>query len=403
LNFVIGSKNRDNDAHAFHQSAFSIIKTITTYAKMTACSPRRLVFIISALGLLYSSCCLEESTCDANGVCTTADPKNTIVEPSETRCFSNQNTFCGPDDMDHSTTTKTTSQHHGHSLYRNGGTAQAYKSNAPIGPFICDVADQSSSSLRVATWPFSRSSWKQAPQITLTVNLWKDCSSQISSSDDDADGNCCCQPWMQNATVEAWQARPDGTYSSLRSGVQEGDCRTRMHFVSSSVVLQTLAPGSTGSLGGLGPSGWDTAPYGPPVIHLLITSKNGGYAPILMDLPMLLDYNKKTLQPVRFRWSDWRGRAWAATATGAGKHVNNDGVNQEYAISSWVTDVAKKQVNVTVDVVLFKIKQDDGAGGGNYTKTSPQFCQSLLPIYPSSFFLEPITECAPSMLDFFAL
>jgi hypothetical protein len=364
----------------------------------------RLVFVL-ALGLLYSCCLGEENTCDVNGVCTAAEPSS--VERPESKCFSRDSTsFCPSNDID-SSTTKTIFGHH--SLYRNGGTAQAYKANAPISPFICDVDDLSSlsSSLLVATWPFHRSSWKQAPQITFTVNLWKDCSNSKSSSDDLENHNCCCQSLMQNATAEAWQARPDGTYSSLRSGVQEGDCRTRMHSnnqrgqggVVSSVVLKTLAPGSTGSLGGLGPNGWDTAPYGPPVIHLLITSN--GYAPMLIDLPMLFDY-KKTLQPVRFRWPDWRGKSWAATAIRSGKQ-NNDRRNQEYTISSWVADAANKKVNVTVDVVLFKLDEQEDSGGGRNDTKPPLFCQSLLPIFPSSFFLEPITECTPSLLDFFAL
>jgi hypothetical protein len=62
---------------------------------------------------------------------------------------------------------------------------------------------------------------------------------------------------QHNLTLEIWQARPDGTYSSLTG--DDYDCRARIVpnslDASSSVLIDTFAPGSTGCLGGLGPKG----------------------------------------------------------------------------------------------------------------------------------------------------
>jgi hypothetical protein len=185
--------------------------------------------------------------------------------------------------------------------------------------------------------------------------------------------------------VEVWQARPDGTYSSLRVGQQEGDCRASMSLSTdddddSFIVFETFAPGSTGSLGGLGPSKIEFTPFGPPVIHFLATASK--HAPTLIDFPVLLD--RKTLNARSFYWPDWRGQAW----------VKQSGKDPAYKITSWKGDQKNNQVEIELDIFLQV--QDDSTG-------SLAMCPSLIYGLPSSFFLEPITECAPSMLNFFAL
>jgi hypothetical protein len=297
-------------------------------------------------------------TCDENGVC-----KMDEIEQ------------CGlPETFCHSSRT---------SIYRNGGTAQAYKADTPSKSTVCDSEDYASSGYKVATWPYSRSSRGNAPRITLKTNLWS-CQDASKSA---AENSCCCKPMAQekgdaNAMVEVWQTRPDGTYSSLRKGQQDGDCRARLSLgdsTTSSLVFETVAPGSTGSLGGLGPSKFDFMPYGPPSIHFLVTSP--GHAATLIDVPVLLD--PKTLEPLSFRWSDWRGSAWT-------KYSEQ---NPPYKIVSWKGDAKNSLIEIELDIFL----------EASATNESPLLCRSWFHSSPSSFFLEPISECSTSMLDFFAL
>jgi hypothetical protein len=153
-------------------------------------------------------------------------------------------------------------------LYRHSGSAQAYKANVPIKSAVCNVESATNYYHKVASWPVSRRSSRAAAIMTLEVDLW---SCKTTESQDD----CCCQTLVLNetdtASVEVWQTRPDGTYASLRKNVDEGDCRAQasLEHGQSTALFETLAPGSTGILGGLGPSNWDFMPYGRPVIHIL--------------------------------------------------------------------------------------------------------------------------------------
>lgn len=302
-----------------------------------------------------------ESQCDANGVCEMPAPSADDAQCGLPKAF-----------CDKSSASKS-------SIYSHGGTAQSYKANVPVSTAVCDANEYASSTVRSASWPFSRSSvGSSPPRVTLKINLW-------SCADASTDGDsCCCQPLQEteDAQVEVWQARPDGTYSSLRPGREQGDCRA-VSSTSSSLVFQTVAPGSTGSLGGLGPGAWEFMPYGPPVIHFLVSS--AGHAPTLIDFPMLLDH--KTLAARLFRWPDWRGPAWT-------KHKDQ---NPPYKVVSWKGDAKKSKIEIELDIYL--LGQDDAETSGR----SSSLCPSWLHSSPSSFFLEPISECAPSMLDFFAL
>jgi hypothetical protein len=311
-------------------------------------------------------------TCDEDGVCQMSEDSQS---QSQSQCGLPE-TFC------HSSRT---------SVYRHGGTAQAYKAEAPSKSSVCDSKDYSSGGYRVATWPFSRSSRGNAPHIVLKTNLWScDDASQSSAKD-----SCCCKSMTEekdaaSTVVEVWQTRPDGTYSSLRQGQQEGDCRALLSLsnsTTSTLVFETVAPGSTGSLSGLGPSKWEFMPYGPPSIHFLVTSP--GHAATLLDLPILLD--SKTLNARSFRWPDWRGSAWT-------KYSEK---NPPFKIVSWKGDAKNSRIEIELDIFLQVL--NDPANEASATSQSALLCQSWLHSSPSSFFLEPMSECAPSMLDFFAL
>jgi hypothetical protein len=263
------------------------------------------------------------------------------------------------------------------SVYRFGGTAQAYKEDAPFQSTICDPADYvSSSSYKVASWPYSRRSYASAPRVKLVVTPLA-CSGASDASP---------------ITIQAWQTRPDGRYSSLRPGVDEGDCRAQAQSSpgAAPLVFDTVAPGSYGSLGGLGPGGWDFMPYGPAVVHLWAMAD--GYAPTLVDLPVAMDARSLQAKSPAFGWTDWRGASWmrssAATAEGA----------RGYEITAWTADLAARQV--TIEVTLFL---QPAAPTTASAATVDSFCEA--PVYglPASFFREPLAVCARPLLDFFAL
>lgn len=251
-------------------------------------------------------------------------------------------------------------------LYRHGGSSQAYAPNAPVKSVVCEDEGRKH---KVATWPISRSTRRSAPKLLVRAHLWS-CS---------ADEGCCCEHYAGNATkVEIWQARSDGTHSTLTSG--NGDCRaTVLPNEDGQVEFTTVAPGSTGGLGGLGPRGWDLAPYGPPLLHMLVTADN--HQPLLIHIPILP--RSKTLEQRRFWGSDWRGHEGKKT-------TEVDAFN----ITSWtVTGEASMQLELNVFLTRGDSSQD----------LTKQLCPSFLYALPSSFFVEPIAVCAPSLLDFFPL
>ena len=275
--------------------------------------------------------------------------------------------------------------YHSNSLYERGGSGQAYKPNAPISHTVCDEEKSSVYRHNSASWPFNRRSGRKgsAPRLDVTLRLLS-----CESSGDD----CCCVPLdnrvdfdAQSSIVEVWQARPDGTYSSLKRRPKEDECRARVPIGDDGVAtFSTVAPGSTGILQGIGPGGWDSFPYGPPAIHLLATVP--GHAPLLVDLPALI--HPKTLKQRKFMFPDWRGVAWVKS-TPKGETLPS------IEIDTWNPDTSENRVKVEVSIYL---QRDEGAHS-----TSVEFCPSLMYGHPSSFFLEPIALCAPSMLDFFEI
>lgn len=267
-------------------------------------------------------------------------------------------------------------------IYSNGGSAQAYKPNQPEKKEVCDSFIYESWRHRTATWPFYKSSSGRPPKITLAIKPWR-CDTAAGQTE-----SACCEllPSQENSkmTVEMWQTRPDGTYSSLRPGEQDGVCRARQQLDTSSSTLTftTVAPGSTGNLGGLGPYGYDFAPYGPPVIHILALHPDT--EPLLLNVPILIQ--RQTLESTTFKGSDWRGAAWTQKKPGV----------LPYNITSWEGNVPENSVHIHLDVFLQE--QTDQT-----MSLSKKLCRSWIYGQPSSFFVEPISVCAPSMLDFFAL
>lgn len=266
----------------------------------------------------------------------------------------------------------------GSSLYRHGGTAQAYKPNQPEKSVVCG-GDYGSSPHRVASSSYYRSTRKTPPKIVLNVHLWN-CGNFEDS---------CCRQLIKadsGTMVEVWQARPTGTYSSIRPGQEDGDCRAvqivnETNLRQGKMSFDTYAPGSTGSLGGLGPSGWDTPPYGMPVIHAYISGPN--HQSTLINVPLLMA--KNTLKRSNFSGRDWRGAAWT-------QHVQ---ASKPFSVSSWVEDTNKNTIEIVVDVQLYA-KQGKSSN-------REALCQSRVYGLPSSFFVEPIAVCGKSLTDFFAL
>ena len=265
-------------------------------------------------------------------------------------------------------------------LYGNGGSAQAYRSGAPLSNEVCSVDMAAKYRYKPSSWPLSRQSMREgsAPKLDVTLKVH---SCEISMGE-----QCQCR-FVSGETsrgaasvVEIWQAKPNGRYSSLRSVMPDSnDCRAQVPLSDTGVAkFTTVAPGSTGVMGGLGPGGWEWSPYGPPKIHILVRAS--GQAPLLVDVPIM--FNPKTLKPRNFFLGDFRGAAWTQ-----GKPRENSMV-----IRSWKGDVAKNEIALEIDVYLQPSSLDQ-----------PAFCPSYIYGVPSSFFLEPISICASSMLDFFAL
>lgn len=268
------------------------------------------------------------------------------------------------------------------SLYANGGSAQAYRPNVALSNEVCKAEIADNHRYKPASWPLTRRNMRRGSAPKLEVTL------KIQSCDASGrDGHCQCRSIPRDvvrdagSVVEIWQAKPDGRYSSMRPTMPDSDdCRAQIPLGDTDVVeFSTVAPGSTGALGGLGPGGWEFFPYGPPTIHFLVRAK--GHSPLLIDLPMLI--NSKTLEPQGFSVGDFRGVAWLKDSNPSEAPVT---------IRSWKPNVSENSIALEVDIFLPVSHMDE-----------PDFCPSRMYGAPSSFFLEPMSFCAASFLDFFAL
>jgi hypothetical protein len=297
-------------------------------------------------------------------------------------------------------------------IYQQGGTAQAYKPDEPVKTTICNATLIQEQKMRhkVATWPYSRSARKSPPLLNVKLNLMR-CSTQDENhkpeptttiSQESQPQPCCCRPLLsgsENVSIEIWQTRPDGTYSSLRAGSDEGDCRAKWVAIADNpdealesnaalteVEFQTVAPGSTGMMGGLGPNGREFSPFGPPVLHILVRPGVNGVKPLLVDVPVSID--AQSLQEKPFTWTDWRGAAW----------VKSKQKHPAYNVTSWEADVDSNSVSMRVDLFLY----DDKDYSVSYAaSTKKLMCPSLFYGLPSAFYLEPISVCGKYLLDYF--
>ena len=286
------------------------------------------------------------------------------------------------------------------SIYRYGGTAQAFKPNVESSSTICDPELYRNSRHSVSNWSLFRWSSSSPPPV-LNMKF------TVFICEVDQKDQCACQTLdlfaKQNDSIDAsvdidvWQARPDGTFSSLRPGEEKGDCRghAQLNTNDSHVELQTIAPGSYGSLGGIVPSAsYDWRPFGPPMMHVAVS------APKIIDVPLLVDLsmsiNSKTLeqQPTSLE-SDWRGASWM-------KKASLKSQPPPLRIKSWKPRTKENAVDIDIDIFLErKISMEDGSSTKDHA--TQVFCESWLYGWPSSFFLEPMAICGPSLLDFFAL
>ncbi|KAL7450592.1 hypothetical protein ACHAWC_002488, partial [Mediolabrus comicus] len=193
--------------------------------------------------------------------------------------------------------------------------AQAYKPNAPLKTRVCEESNDGSGGgpHRLAHWSFWRSNYKDWIPISITGNIY----SCNSSGDDDVMKPITTTSNNEDSEVvmEVWQPRPDGTYSSIRPGVEEGDCRAsvpvtiftqqqRQHDDENenennnvddtgrigTVKFDTFIPGSTGILNGLVPSSSsssssnDYPPYKSGSIHLFLNIQ--GFNPLVVEINM---------------------------------------------------------------------------------------------------------------------
>jgi len=298
-------------------------------------------------------------------------------------------------------------------FYDQGISTQTYKPNTPIKSTVCEVddSDDGLSKYNVAHWSFWRSSYTIIPKLIVTANIYS-CAdnddgsnsmhvSSISNDEEDNDGVI---------TMEVWQPRPDGTYSSLRPGIEEGDCRASVPIqqnhmntnnnnefsnILGHVQFSTLTPGSPGVLNGLIPHGSrDYPPYSKGNIKMYLNLD--GYYPWLGQLSMIeLDDILKNRSVVGRRPHDAKYINDKSSSSGNG---GGGGID----IKS-VTQVSESLMQVEIDIFIEQRKPEEMTTSSQ--DSSDIFCSSrgLFNWITSSFFKEPIAICFPSLLDFFQL
>mmetsp|Transcript_208 Transcript_208/g.397 ORF Transcript_208/g.397 Transcript_208/m.397 type:complete len:434 (+) Transcript_208:22-1323(+) len=337
----------------------------------------------------------DEATCDEYGVCQQTEEEEETI----------------PTTLKESEICRRSSQHDQHYLsssmrdfYRCGISAQAYKPNAPVKTSVCEVqptntGDISNPLHSVAHWSFWRSNYKEVVPIVVHANVYSCGLPAVSPSND-------------GIKLEVWQPRPDGTFSSLHSGMEEGDCRASVTAITGiesewsnllgQVQYETLAPGSTGLLGGLVPdSSREYPPYGPASINMFLNVE--GYNPSLVQLNMN-ELDKFMLQKDsdgRFRFNGWDLRPHASKTT---KYDVADGI-QIQSVKKISRPGFNLALEVEVDLFLVAASGNEEEGSAAEQTDSHVFCSYSDGYFNSmsSFFKEPITLCSPSMLDFFAL
>lgn len=259
-------------------------------------------------------------------------------------------------------------------------SAQAYKPNTPVSKTVCEIPTSGgggTSAIALSDYKLANrfSFWRS--EITLPPPIVRVRGRLLDVA--------CGEPCHHIPRVEVWQARPDGTYSSIapESSTKDDEnispCRATIPIVSSSLnhsksfefEFETLAPGSTGVLGGLGPAGFDIPPWKyPPVIHIM--SWIDGYQLSLIEIPIpfVAADGANTLKDQSFGW----GRV----------------------SSEWNNNI--NELELIVDIYM---KQNDQYRMRNLRDVLCQHSEWYAS--PQSFSMEPIALCRPFMLDFFPL
>ncbi|KAL7450640.1 hypothetical protein ACHAWC_002522, partial [Mediolabrus comicus] len=315
--------------------------------------------------------------------------------------------------------------------------AQAYKPNAPIKTSVCEESNDGSSGggpHKLAHWSFWRSNYKDLIPISFTGNIY----SCNSSGDNDVMKPITTTSSNEDSVVvmEVWQPRPDGTYSSIRPGVEEGDCRAsvpitiytqqqRQHDDEDenennnnidgsvgrigTVKFDTFMPGSTGILNGLVPSSSsssnDYPPYKSGSIHLFLNIQ--GFSPLVVSLDMNeLEswFPKRHVGKKRFQLSGDSNK----------KKKKKDG-NNGMEIQSVTPRTTKSQsfgkynlaIDLEVNFFLTKssnnhddneMENDEDLKSIFCSHTNPKKKKSLLFGRIISFFKEPISVCSHAYL-----
>jgi len=283
-------------------------------------SSKLLLFKICLI-LLCTFVTSSEDVCDVEGACPSDQVKGVCIPPAR-------------------------------SIYSQSGTAQAYKPNAPLSSTVCEPEVSQQYKYKRASWNLSRKTFRKGTAPTLDITIRFNSCSQGKNNDD-----CQCykvaSPSLPSDRVEVWQTRPDGNYSSLRSS---DECRAQVQMNEhGEVKFTTVAPGSSGLMGGLGPSGFDWAPYGPPVIHMLVQLKD--HSPILLDVPILVQRGDLTQKS--FSLGDWRGQGWMKyrprqsllTLTSWEPNAEENRIVIEYEISLQQEEQEKKKNKVTEEII----------------------------------------------------
>ena len=302
-----------------------------------------------------------------------------------------------------------------HFYFDQGISAQTYKPNTPIKSTICEVddSDDIQSTYNVAYWSFWRSSYNIVPKIVVTANICScgDVDNSISSSESSITSASNEEEGDNGLiTMEVWQPRPNGTYSSLRPGIEEGDCRASVPIQQSNnnnefsniigqVQYTTLAAGSPGLLNGLIPhSSRDYPPYSKGNIQMYLNIN--GYYPWLGQLSM--NELDATLKNKEFQAGSVGRRPHDAKNVHDKSSSSGSGSGGGIEIKS-VTQVSESLIQVEIDIFIEQRKPEEIIASSQ--DSSDIFCSSrgLFNWITSSFFKEPIAVCFPSLLDFFQL
>jgi hypothetical protein len=267
-------------------------------------------------------------------------------------------------------------------FYDSGISAQAYKPNAPIKNDVCE-SERMNDRNRVARNLLWRSNRELIP-ISIRGNIY----------------TCVDHAVIRNnVTMEVWQSRPDGSYSSLRYGVEDGDCRATVLVDADSskesinflgrVRFATLSPGSPGIFGGLAPSlSGELPPFGPGTMHFLIHADK--HYPLLAQLSMK-DVNK-VLDGINFFGPDLRPHVAAVS-----EYSGFGGMEIQLATA------IDSKLEVELNFFLAPIPDNEISIAAENMKNT--FCSSDVSYLASvsDFFKEPISVCFPSLLDYLAL